>query len=401
MQNRSGAILQKGVGRKRRESVLEYTYEKESLYFAQVSESVKKEAADELRELGAQHINERFRGIRFSCDQRTFYKIIYMSRLLSRVLAPLKTFACCDTDELYKHVKKIKWEQFLSPKSTFAVVANVSNSGITHSKFAAYRVKDAIVDYFSDRSGKRPNVDTDDPDLVINLHVKEDTADISIDASGGALHRRGYREETVSAPMQETVAAAMIRLSGWDGTTGLHDPMCGSGTILCEALMHNSRIPAGIFRKKFGFQKLPDFNQEQWESVKAEADAGIIETPKGLISGADLSEQAVNASKTNLMGLHYGNRVEIHRQDIATAGPFHNMMIITNPPYGIRMGKGTDLKRFYKELGDFFKQKCKGSDAYVYFGDPVFIKSVSLKPSWKKELRLGGLDGRLVKYALY
>ena len=401
MQNRSGVILQKGVGRKRRQSVLEYIYETEQVYFAQVSESVKKEAAAELRELGAGHIRERFRGIRFSCDQRVFYKINYMSRLLSRILAPLKTFDCKDTDQLYKNVKQIKWEQFLAPKNTFAVVANVSNSGITHSKFAAYRVKDAIVDYFSDRTGKRPDVDTDDPDLVINLHVKDDTADISIDASGGALHRRGYREETVSAPMQETVAAAMIRLSGWDGKTRFHDPMCGSGTILCEALMHNSRIPAGIFRKKFGFRKLPDYNESIWQSVKAEADSGIKETGKGLLSGGDLSQEAVNASKTNLMGLHYGNRVEIEKQDMKHAGPFHNMVIMTNPPYGIRMGKETDLKRFYKALGDFLKQKCRGSEAYVYFGDPGFIKSVSLKPSWKKELRLGGLDGRLVKYTLY
>ena len=401
MQNRSGAILQKGVGRKRRQSVLEYIYETDSVYFAQVSESVKKEAAEELGELGAQHIKERFRGIRFSCDRKTFYKIVYMSRLLSRVLAPLKTFGCRDTDELYKNVKKIKWEQFLAPKSTFAVVANVSNSEITHSKFAAYRVKDAVVDYFSDRSGKRPNVDTDDPDLVINLHVKDDKADISIDASGGALHRRGYREETVSAPMQETVAAAMIRLSGWDGKTRLHDPMCGSGTILCEALMQNSRIPAGIFRKKFGFQKLPDYDETLWKSVKAEMDAGIRETSQGLVSGGDLAEEAVNASKTNLMGLHYGNRVEIRQQDLKHAGPFSSMVIMTNPPYGIRMGKDMDLKRFYKTFGDFLKQKCKGSEAYVYFGDPGFIKSVSLKPSWKKELRLGGLDGRLVKYTLY
>lgn len=401
MQNRSGVILQKGVGRKRRQSVLEYIYETESSYFAQVSESVKKEASEELMELGAGDIQERFRGIRFTADQETFYKINYMSRLVSRVLAPLKSFGCKDTDEIYKNVKKIKWEQFLSPKSTFAVVANVSNSSITHSKFAAYRVKDAVVDYFSDRAGKRPNVDTEDPDLIINLHVNNDLADISIDASGGALHRRGYREETVTAPMQETVAAAMIRFSGWDGTVKLHDPMCGSGTILCEALMKCSGIPAGIFRKKFGFRNLPDYSESLWNSVKERADSGITETPEGLISGGDISDRAVDAAKTNLMGLHYGNRITVSKQDFKTAGSFRDMVIMSNPPYGIRMGKETDLKRFYKDLGDFLKLKCKGSTAYIYFGDPLFIPSVKLKPSWKKELRLGGLDGRLVKYTLY
>jgi putative N6-adenine-specific DNA methylase len=202
-----------------------------------------------------------------------------MSRLLSRVLAPLKTFECRDTDELYKNVKKIKWEQFLSQKSTFAVVANVSNSGITHSKFAAYRVKDAIVDYFSDRTGKRPGVDTDDPDLVINLHVKDDTADISIDASGGALHRRGYREETVSAPMQETVAAAMIRLSGWDGTTRLHDPMCGSGTILCEALMHRSRFRDHGNPQRTSFRRRPV--RRGGECIKNQPDGASLRQPGG------------------------------------------------------------------------------------------------------------------------
>jgi putative N6-adenine-specific DNA methylase len=201
--------------------------------------------------------------------------------------------------------------------------------------------------------------------------------------------------------MQETVAAAIIRMSQWDGSVPLYDPMCGSGTLLCEALMHFCRIPSGIFRKKFGFEILPDFDAAIWKQIKTAADANIRELPEGLISGSDISEKAVYISKTNLLGLHFGPNVRITQSDFSLLPPLENQIIVANPPYGIRMGKNQDLYTFYKKLGDFLKQKCNRSNAFIYFGDPAYIKKMGLKASWKKPIQAGGLDGRLVKYELY
>jgi putative N6-adenine-specific DNA methylase len=381
--------------------IADYEYLKNSRYFAQIEEGVKDLGAKELAELGAGNISPGFRGIYFTADKNILYRINYSSRLVSRILAPLVTFDCPDTDTLYETAKQIRWRDFFKAGTTFAVFSNVANSQISHSKYAALRVKDAVADSLIYKAGLRPDVSVADPDVSLNLYINNDQAVISVDTSGGALHRRGYREETVSAPMQETVAAAIIRMSRWDGAVPLYDPMCGSGTLLCEALMHFCRIPSGIFRKKFGFEALPDFDRSLWNQVKQEADSKIRELPENLISGSDISEAAVAIAKTNLLGMHFGNQVNITQADFSSLPPFEKQVIVANPPYGIRMGKNRDLAEFHKKLGDFLKQKCKGSSAYVYFGDPNYIKKMGLKASWKKPVQAGGLDGRLVKYELY
>jgi 23S rRNA (guanine2445-N2)-methyltransferase len=401
VKKKTRAILQKGKGRERREKALVYNYEKDSTYFAQVSESVKGLAVEELKELGASSINPVYMGVKFKANQKNLYKIIYLSRMISRVLAPLKTFDCPDSSAIYKHSKAIKWLDFISKKMTFAIVSNVSDSEVSHSQYAGLRVKDAIADYFRDMTGKRPNVDKENPDFLVNLHIRKDKATISVDISGGALHKRGYREKTTLAPMQEIIAAAIVKMSGFDGTSPLYDPMCGSGTLLCEALMLSSNIPCGIFRQKFGFKTLPDFNETIWDNVKAEADSKIKETKEGTIAGSDLSIDAVNAAKTNLMGIHHGGNVPVIEKDFNDIESLNNVTIVINPPYGIRLSKGENLDRFYKSIGDFLKQKCKNSNAYIYFGETKYIKCLGLKPAWKKMLKLGQLDGRLVKYELF
>ena len=394
-------ILQKGKGKSRKQAKLEYLYEKESLYFAQIAESVKDIAIKELKDLGAYDLKPVFRGIWFKATKKDFYRITYFSRLISRILAPLVSFECHDKDDLYKAARKIRWEEFLTPEKTFSIMANVSESEITHSNFAGLRVKDAIADYFRDRVNKRPNVDSKEPYITINIHIHKNLATLTIDASGGPLHKRGYREESVSAPMQETVAAAIIRLSEWDGNLPLYDPMCGSGTLLCEALMMYCRIPAQIFRTSFGFERLPDFDTILWEQIKKEARDNFKGLKKGLISGSDLSEHSVNAVKTNIMGLHFGSEISIEQKDFQDIESIDNSVIVTNPPYGIRMGKDQNLNKFYENFGLFLKNKCRKSIAFVYFGEPRYIKKVPLSPSWKRPLKIGGLDGKLVKYELY
>ena len=401
MKKKLKVILQKGRGKERREKALVYNYEKDSTFFAQVSESVKGLAVEELQELGAENINPVYMGIKFKATQETLYKVVYLSRMISRVLAPLKIFDCPDSSAIYKISKEIKWLDFISMKNTFAIVSNVSDSEVSHSQYAGLRVKDAIADYFRDMTGKRPNVDKENPDFIVNLHIRKDLATISVDLSGGALHKRGYREKTVLAPMQEIIAAAIIKMSGFDGTSPLYDPMCGSGTLLCEALMLSSNIPSGIFRQKFGFKMLPDFNESKWEKVKADADSKIRETKEGMIAGSDILIDAVNAAKTNLMGIHYGNNVSVSEISFEDIESLNNATIVINPPYGIRLQKGENLDTLYKAIGDFLKQKCQGSNAYIYFGEPKYIKNLGLKPAWKKFLKLGQLDGRLVKYELF
>ena len=395
------SILQKGKGKARKQAKFEYLYEKESRYFAQVAESVKDIAINEIRELGGYGLKSVFRGIWFKSSKKDFYRITYFSRLLSRVLAPLVSFECHDKDDLYKAAKAIRWEEFLTLKQTFSITANVSESEITHSNFAGLRVKDAIADYFRDRSNKRPNVDGKNPFIIINVHLHRNMATISIDASHGPLHKRGYREESVLAPMQETIAAAIIHLSEWDGQQKLYDPMCGSGTLLCEALMKHCRIPAQIFRNTFGFERLPDFNPELWEKVKNEFQENFKPLDKGLIAGSDVAQFSVTAARTNIMGLHFGSEIIIGLKDFQDIESLEDTVIVANPPYGIRMGKEDNLNLFYKKLGEFLKTRCKKSTAFIYFGEPKYIKKVPLAPAWKRPLKIGGLDGKLVKYELY
>lgn len=395
------SILKKGEGRKRKRAKLSYLYEKDSQYFAQVSESIKDIASKELVSLGAYDLKSVFRGVWFKATKKDFYRVIYFSRLVSRVLCPLVSFECQDKDDLYKAAKKIHWEEFLSNRNTFSVIANVSESSITHSNFAGLRVKDAVADYFRDRTNRRPSVDPKDPHVIINLHLNKNLATLSVDASGGALHKRGYREETVSAPMQETVAAAIIRLSEWDGSVPLYDPMCGSGTLLCEALMSHCRIPAQVFREHFGFERFPDFDARLWEEIKFDAKENLKHLEKGMIFGSDISEVSVNAARTNIMGLHFGAEITIEQKDFQDIESIKNAVIVSNPPYGIRMGKEMNMNLFYQNLGKFLKERCRKSKAFIYFGEPKYIKKVPLAPSWKRPLEIGGLDGKLVKYELY
>jgi putative N6-adenine-specific DNA methylase len=378
-----------------------YTYQKTKRYFAQVANDIKELAETELHTLGATDVAGAYRGIYFNAEPQVLYRVNYQSRLISRVLAPLTSFHCPSDQTLYRQSSTIDWEDFLDPSLTFAVFATVSQSAISHSQFAALRLKDAVVDYFRDRTGQRPSIDTRSPDVWLNLHIEKDQATISLDTSGGSLHRRGYRRETVAAPMIETLAAAIITLLEWDGRRPLVDPFCGSGTLLCEAYMAASHTPAGVLRKYFGFQNLPDYKAALWQKVKREGLNQRVLTPPGLIAGSDISKEAVRAATANAAAITRNHHIRIERQDAFQIPAIEGSVIVCNPPYGIRMAPDEDLSGFYKQLGDFLKQRCRRSTAFIYFGERAYIKRLGLKPSWKKPLATGGLDGRLVKYELY
>jgi putative N6-adenine-specific DNA methylase len=380
-----------------------FQYQQHKQYFAQIASGFEEPAEAELKSLGATEIKSAYRGLHFEADPETLYRINYTSRLIVRVLAPLVTFDCHSDNYLHQTALKQDWSQFMTPSDTFAVHAVTSNTpSLTHSQYAALKVKDAVCDFFRQKCGERPNVDTQSPDLGIHLFVRTNRATISIDVSGGSLHRRGYRTVSVEAPMQETLAAAIIRLSGWDGERPLIDPMCGSGTLLCEAAMHYCRIPAGFLRKKWGFERLPDFDSNLWKKVKTEADAAMRPLPAGLLIGSDINRDAVRATRTNLNNLPgCKDRFQCSEKNVFAFPTIENSTIVVNPPYGVRLGDRESAEALMKEFGDFLKQRCTGCTAYVYAGDRQLLKKVGLKPEWKKELNNGGLEGILGKIDLY
>jgi putative N6-adenine-specific DNA methylase len=378
-----------------------YQYQKSNRYFAQVSTGLEELVKDELTELGATEIQEAFRGVYFSADPKTLYTVNYNARLLSRVLAPVISFKCHSTKYLYKTAYEFPWEDFIKLNETFAINAHTSNSSISHSKYASLKLKDAIADYFRGIHGERPDVDTTNPDVWINLHIENNNATISIDTSGGSLHKRGYRMNSVEAPMQETLAAAIIRLSDWKGEVPMLDPMCGSGTIVAEAHMALNKIPSGYLRRHFGFEKLPDFSKEIWKDVRSFYDGKLLNLSKKKILAGDKDAQAVSNTKINLGLLPYGESIPVMKRDYKTYKPETSIAMIVNPPYGIRLGKDEDLSGFYKDLGDYMKQNLTESTAYIYFGERKYLKNIGLRPTWKKPLSNGGLDGRLAKFELY
>ena len=370
-------------------------------YFAQVPGMMEELCEQELKELCASDTKVSYRGVYFNADKETLYKINYTSRLISRVLAPLKSFHCNNTDVLYKTGLKINWEDFLTVEKTFSISASVAKSNITNSMFASQRLKDSIADYFRSKFDKRPSVDTVNPDVRFNLHIEKDKAVISLDTSGESLHKRGYRLLAGAAPMQETLAAAIIRISKWDGENPLWDPMCGSGTILCEALMHYCRIPAQYLRKKFGFFNLPDFDFQLWDKLKKDCDSNIRPLEKGIISGSDKSQKILEIAQNNLSRLPYSDLVELKCHPFQHVKIFENGTFITNPPYGIRLGETEDVKALYKELGDFLKTNCRGTSAFIYTGDPALRKSIGLRTSRRVPLVNGKLEGVLLQIDSY
>jgi putative N6-adenine-specific DNA methylase len=378
-----------------------YEYQKNGRFFAQAPREWVAEAAEELETLGAASLRPVHRGIHFETDLDGLYGITYKARLATRILVPLLRFRCHAPKYLYKRAREADWAGLIGPDRSFAVFASVANSRMRHSRYASLKLKDAVVDAVREASGRRPDVDRSHPDVWIGLHVENDWATVHLDASGGSLHRRGYRVQGVEAPMQETLAAAVVRLSGWDGSRPLRDPMCGSGTLLCEALMACTRTPSQMLRERFGFERLPEHDPTAWKRVREAADRAVRPAPPGLVSGSDRSAEAVRAARANLERLPHGRGVRVEASDFRDLASLEDAVILCNPPFGVRMGSSGDAKRLYRELGDFLKQRCTGSSAFIYFGDAGLVSAIGLRPAWKRPLKNGGLDGRLARFDLY
>jgi putative N6-adenine-specific DNA methylase len=376
-------------------------YLKNHKYFAQVAGSLEKHAAQELTELGAEVIQEINRGVRFSCDRQTLYRVVYTSRLIQRVLAPLISFQCHSEKYLYNQAfANLDWTSLFSVTDTFAIITNVSNSNITNSLYAGQILKDAICDQFREKYQARPDFSAKEADIVFSLYINDNWATISLDIAGHSLHKRGYRKGMSLAPLQETLAAAVVKLSGWDGTTTFMDPMCGSGTLLAEALMLYCHIPAGYLRKDTAMAFMPDFDAKLWDKVRKVADAEIRPLPQGLIKGSDISAGTVANARTNLHSLPYGDSIELSVSRFQDLPKEPDRTIVTNPPYGVRLGDKDGTGRLYNDLGDFLKQKCPASVAYVLCGSEELVPMLRLRASWKKSLKNGDIDTKLAKIVI-
>ncbi len=355
---------------------------------------------EELNKLGATDISKGIRAVSFSGTLETMYKVNLWSRVALRILKPIGSFPASSEDELYNGIKKIDWSQFLSADETLAVDAVTVKSNITHSLYAALKTKDAIVDQFRDNTGKRPDVDLRFPKVRINVHISSNIASVSIDSSGESLHKRGYRVQQGEAPLNETLAAGMVLLSGWDQKSALTDIMCGSGTIVIEAAMIARNIAPGILKNEFGFERWNDFDAELWTKLIAEARNGQLEKLDFPIRGIDKSRQTIQSAIENAKAAGVFKDIEFINMPFEHYTPEEiEQTIISNPPYG---GRITDENLFslYKEIGDQLKKKYTGV-AWILTANKEAAGNIGLKASRKIQLFNGALECRFLKFEVY
>jgi len=344
--------------------------------------------ADEIRALGAESVLVERRAVSFIGDQEMLYKANFHLRTAIKILKPIAEFEVTKRDELYDHAKEIPWTNYLALGKSFAIDATVQSEMFVNSMFASLRVKDAIADQFREATGKRPSVNADDPDIRINVYLMNNHCILSLDSSGESLHKRGYRIGQGEAPINEVLAAGMILLTGWHGEKDFLDPMCGSGTLLIEAAMIAKGIPPGIYRKSFGFEKWPDFNEKLFEEIYN----GEYEKEfNGKIIGSDISAQDIAIAKGNIKNASLSKVIELQVQDFINMNPpFENGIIITNPPYGERM-KPQSITELYTSVGNTLKNKFSGFEAWIISSSEDGLKSIGLKPAKKIELFNGAL----------
>lgn len=357
--------------------------------------------AKELRQLGAMDVKEGVRNVSFVGDNGFMYKANIALRTAVRVLKPIKKFRVHSENDLYEQLQYIKWEKYFDENGTFAIDAVTNSDNFKHSHYTALKSKDAIVDYFRQKSGKRPNIDLQHPDVQLNIHIQHDLCTVSLDSSGDSLHKRGYRSSTNIAPINEVLAAGLVLFSGYDGTQHFIDPMCGSGTILIEAAMIANNIPANINRREFGFERWNDFDEDLFKKINESLLKKVRESSK-TITGSDKALSAVKKAFDNIKNAHLEDFIEVKHDNFfntekETEG---KTIVLFNPPYGERLE--IDVPIFYKEIGNTLKQGYSDTDAWLITSDfENGLKNVGLRTSKKIQVYNGKLECRFVKYEMY
>jgi putative N6-adenine-specific DNA methylase len=359
--------------------------------------------AAELRGLGARDIETHNRAVSFKGDLGVVYKCNLYLRTALRVLIPVEKFEVSDEHDLYNKVKAIDWEQYMAVEDTLAIDTVLNTPIFTHSQYISQKTKDAIVDQFRDKYDLRPSVDFDKPTVRLHLHIYNNVCTIALDSSGESLHKRGYRDKTNLAPINEVLAAGLVLLSGWNKRSPFIDPMCGSGTILIEAALIAANIPPGYYKEEFGFMrwhKRFGFDPELWQKIYDAAISKIVsDTPPVL--GGELSHHVARKAKENVKRAKVEDIVHIRECDMHEFdAPEATGVVIVNPPYGERMDKD-NITELYKQIGDTFKQRFLGYDCWIISSNPEGFKSVGLRPSRKIPVFNGQLECRFMKYEMY
>ncbi|MBR1787276.1 MAG: RNA methyltransferase [Paludibacteraceae bacterium] len=355
--------------------------------------------AEELTRLGANDIVLDRRAVSFRGDKQLLYRANLWLRTASRVLVPILHFTAKDTDTIYEKVKKYDWTQWIGAKQSFSINTTCYSDYFRHSQFLAYRVKDAIVDSFKDKGLPRPNINTDTPDIYLQLHASQNHITLSLDSSGESLHKRGWRTENTAAPLNEALAAGLILLSGWKGDRDFYDPMCGSGTLLIEAAMIAKNIPPGIYRTDFAFEHWHDFNKEMFETIYN--DDSEERELKCRLYGSDSSFFAIKKATENIRSAGLKNDISLRQIEFQHLPKVEQpSLLLTNPPYGERM-QPEDIAKLYSDLGTCLKHTFAGSEAWVLSANKEAMKHIALKPKQKISVLNGDLDCTFQQYELF
>ena len=355
--------------------------------------------AQELNELGAKDVEIGRRVVSFKGDKEMMYRANFQLRTAIRILKPILHFKAKSADDVYNEIKRLEWTDIIGAGKTFSVDSVVYSDEFNNSRFVTYKVKDAIVDYFREKTGKRPNISITNPDILLHIHISDTDATLSLDSSGQSLHRRGYRQESVEAPLNEVLAAGMILMTGWRGETDFIDPMCGSGTLPIEAALIACNMAPGVFRKGYAFEKWPDFDADLFEEIYN--DDSREKEFEHHVYGYDVDIKAVNTANLNVKAAGLSKYITIKQQDFKDfTQPAKKSIIVSNPPYGERIST-PDLLGTYKMIGERLKHAFIGNEAWILSYKEECFRQIGLKPSLKIPLYNGSLECEYRKYQMF
>ena len=371
------------------------------LMLAKTFKGLEEVLAQELIELGANDVQLERRAVSFRGDKALLYRANFCLRTAIRILVPIVSFKAKDTDELYQQLRRLDWSQYMKVDSTFAIDATVYSDAFRNSRFVTYRAKDAIADYWVENAHKRPNVSTQTPDLLFNIHIAKEQVTLSLDSSGESLHKRGYSVATTEAPINEVLAAGMLLLAGWKGQSDFYDPMCGSGTLLIEAALIARNIAPGVFRQSFAFEQWPDFDSDLWSDIYN--DDSQEREFEHTIYGSDASFYAIQQAAKNIKSAGVQKDIELKQIRIEELKPIAdtNALVMLNPPYGERLKSNKEMEDLYSSIGTTLKHQFAGATAWIISSNEAAMKCIGLKPTAKLRLLNGELDCQFNKYELF
>ncbi len=354
---------------------------------------------EEIKKLGGRNVELKNRAVNCEGDLGFLYKINYSARTALKILVPIDEFKAYNETKYYDRLFKFEWDEFMDVNQTFAIDSTVNSERFSHSQFMTFKMKDAIVDYFQNKYGQRPNIETKHPDIKFHLHIDRELVTISLDSSGDALFKRGYRREQGEAPINEVLASGMLQLAGWDGKGNFLDPMCGSGTLLIEAAMIAMDLPAQLYRRGFAFQNWKNYDEDLFATIKQHRVDRIREF-HGKIVGYDIDGRMLDAARTNVESAEMEEVIEVRRENFfETKKDLFPLLMVFNPPYDERISINDD--DFYKKIGDTFKTNYPNTLAWLISSDLDAPKKIGLRPSRKIKLFNGKLETRFLQYEMY